>query len=81
MAHRHTVGVRFTGIDVPDGELHYHFLGPGERTSSDREGPDHTHQTPDGQTTSKPIELDLGPEDDDSHSSEARHKKKKKKYK
>ena len=77
MAHGHTIGVRFTGPDIADGEGHYHELSDGARTSTDPEGPRHTHSVPSGDRTSGPVPL---PGDDPDAESRRRKKKKKKDY-
>ena len=77
MAHRHTIGVQFTGPDIEDGDDHYHSLPGGGKTSTNPEGPRHTHTAPGGQKTSGPVPLS-------KDGTEARHhnmKKKKKKKK
>lgn len=58
MAHRHTIGVQFTGPDVEAREGHYHMLPEGGRTSTDPDNKRHTHTTVDGRRTSAPIPLD-----------------------
>ena len=82
MAHRHVFdGVRFTGMDVPDGpNNHYHMLPGNQKTSSNPDGPRHTHTTPDGRKTSGPVPLG-GPHDDmdEPHDDEVMGKSKKKK--
>lgn len=81
MAHRHTIGFRMTGPDMPAGRgLHTHELPGGGRTSADAEGPRHTHTTPSGQKTGGPLPIG-DDEEDEQHSSTKKKRKKKKKWK
>lgn len=66
MAHAHNLtfrGVKLsTGMDIPDGDGHYHLFGDNQRTSTDDYGIGHVH-TADGVTTGIPIEINLGDPD------------------
>jgi len=65
MAHRHTIGIQFTGADIEDEDgTHYHEYGDESRTSSDAEGARHTHTTEDGKKTSRPLPLNKGSKHD-----------------
>jgi hypothetical protein len=57
MAHYHIVEGERVSLGIPDGELHFHGLAEGVRTSSDPDIPGHTHNTPSGIITSTPIEV------------------------
>jgi len=78
MAHRHTIGVQFTGPDIETAAAHYHRLPGGARSSANPEGPRHTHTAPDGRKTSGPVPF---PVDGDQHGSRHTKRKKKKKKK
>lgn len=61
MAHKHIVSVYFTGLDVMEGEQHYHVMADGSKTSTDPYGPGHTH-TYGERTTTGPIGIpSMGP--------------------
>ncbi len=57
MAHRHVIGMLMTGPDVPDPNGgHYHIISGSMLTSSNEEGPKHTHTFED-KTTSGPLPI------------------------
>lgn len=78
--HRHVVGLVFSGPMMVDGkEKHYHMLPGGLMTSTDKDGPKHTHTVGELET-SGPLPL-LNPENDDPEHDGAAKKKKKRRIK
>jgi len=75
MDHRHVVGMLLTGPMVVDGEgQHYHMIEGGIMTSTNKDGPGHTHMV-EKLKTSGPMPL----LDDDSEEDAKKRKKKRKK--
>lgn len=76
--HRHVVGLVMTGPMAVDGEgSHFHLLPGGLVTSTDKDGPKHTH-TVGNLETSAPLPI-LDPEVEDHEYDGAKAKKIKKK--